>query len=130
MKSLKFFWIVVFISLTFNCWAKNYYVNSEIGNNAYNGQSVDKPKKSLDWFSWSTTFLQPGDTVFVMNGTYTGGNQFAILALRASGSSEKPLVITNYPDHKPLLKLNEHKWAGVHIADGAHDIVINGLTIQ
>ena len=111
-------------------YAKNYYVNSESGNNANNGQTVDKPKKSLDWFSWSTTFLQPGDTVFVMNGTYTGGNQFAILAFRASGTREKPIVITNYPGHKPLLKLNEYKWAGVHVAEGVHDIVINGLTIQ
>ncbi len=113
-----------------NTSAKNYYVNSEIGNNAYNGQSVEKPKKSLNWFSWSATFLHPGDTVFVMDGTYTGGNQFAILALRASGTREKPVVITNYPGQKPLLKLNEYKWAGIHIAEGVHDIVLNGLTIQ
>ncbi len=125
--------LLVFIAIVLGwstSYAKNYYVNSESGNNANNGQSVDKPKKSLDWFSWNTTFLQPGDTVFVMNGTYTGGNQFAILALRASGTREKPIVLTNFPGHKPLLKLNEYKWAGIHVAEGAHDIVINGLTIQ
>ena len=128
-RKLLFLIFCVFVLADFAS-AKNYYINSKTGNNSYNGQSANKPKKTLSWFSWSTSFLEPGDTVFLMNGTYTGGNQFAILALRASGSREKPLVFTNYPGHKPLLKLNEHKWAGIHVAEGAHDIVINGLTIQ
>ncbi len=125
--------ILIFIALmafAIPLFASNYYVNSDMGNDSFSGKSPSAAKKTLSWFSWSTTFLKPGDTIFVMNGTYTGGNSFAILALRASGTREKPIVITNFQDHQPLLKMNEYKWAGIHIADGAHDIVINGLTIQ
>ncbi len=118
------------MGFTIHLSASNYYVNSISGNNSFNGKTVGTAKKTLAWFSWSTTFLKPGDTIFVMNGTYTGENAFAVLALRASGSGGNPIVITNFPGDKPLLKLNEFKWAGIHIADGVHDIVINGLTIQ
>lgn len=113
-----------------NVSATNYYLNSTSGNNSNNGKSINLAKKELTWFSWNTTFLKPGDTIFVMNGTYTGGTQFAILALRASGAAENPIVITNYPGHAPLLKLNDIQWAGIQIAEGVHDIVINGLRIQ
>ncbi len=127
--SLRNFFITTAAFLTgftFQLSASNYYVNSNSGNNSFNGKTVSTAKKTLAWFSWSTTFLKPGDTIFVMNGTYTGENSFAILALRASGSRENPIVITNFPGDKPLLKLNEFKWAGIHIAEGVHDIVING----
>lgn len=131
--ALKFFpFLIIVIASCFsgNASATNYYVNSTSGNNNNNGKSTSLAKKELTWFSWNTTFLKPGDTIFVMDGTYTGGTQFAILALRASGEPDNPIVLTNYPGHAPLLKLNDIQWAGIQIGEGVHDIVINGLRIQ
>lgn len=108
--------------------ATNYFVNATTGNNTFNGLTPATAKQTLGWFSYSTTFLQPGDTVFVMNGTYTNGESYAVLALRASGNATNPIVITNYPNHSPLLSFNS--WAGIGLSDSIHHIVINGLRIR
>lgn len=126
-KMKKIIYILVFANY-FCANATNYFVNSTTGNNLFNGLSVSTAKQTLGWFSYSTTFLHPGDTIFVMNGTYINGTVSGVLTLRASGSATNPLVITNYPGHAPFLKFNS--WAGVSMSDSVHHIVINGLRIQ
>ncbi len=126
MKKIIF---MVFVLASIKLYATNYYVSSSAGNNSFNGLTPSTAKQTLGWFSWSTTFLQPGDTVFVMAGTYTNGtSSSAVLALRASGSSASPIVITNFPNHAPLLSFNS--WSGISLSESVHDIVINGLRIR
>ena len=47
-----------------------YYVSSQIGNDGNVGTSAAAPFASLQVAANHTA---PGDTVLVMNGTYTGG---------------------------------------------------------
>ena len=48
-----------------------YYVSAEFGNDGNSGTSQDSP---LRFITTAVSRLQAGDTVFVMNGTYTGDN--------------------------------------------------------
>ena len=70
-KNKVFISAVFFIGISLNIAAANFYVNANSGNDAFNGKTVGTAKKTLAWFSWSTSFLKPGDTIFVMNGNYS-----------------------------------------------------------
>ena len=122
--------ILFFVILQTPIFATTYYVDAVNGNNSYNGLTIATAKKTLSWFSYSTTFLQPGDTILLLNGTYTGGTSFAILALRASGTPTNPITIKNYSGHSPLLQMNDSQWHAIHLGESIHDIIIDGLKIR
>ncbi|WP_130733892.1 T9SS type A sorting domain-containing protein [Flavobacterium sp. J27] len=126
-KQLTSFLFLLLISKTI--FATNYYIDPVNGNNSYNGLTEVTAKQTLTWFSYNTTFLQPGDTVFLMNGTYTASG-FAILALRASGTTTNPITFKNYPGHTPILQMNDFQWHAIHLGEGIHDIIIDGLRIR
>ena len=69
----------------------------------------------------------PGDTVFIMNGTYTNswptGN---VVNITRSGSASAWIVYIAYPAHHPKLQFNG--WGGIYIT-GASYIQISGLEI-
>ena len=69
----------------------------------------------------------PGDTVFIMNGTYTNswwnGN---VVNITRSGSASARIVYTAYPAHHPKLQFNG--WGGIYIT-GASYIEVSGLEI-
>ena len=108
--------------------ATNYYVNATTGNNSNNGLTTGAAKQTLGWISYNSSF-QPGDTIFIMNGTYTSTSS-DIITLTSSGSAASPFVITNYPGHSPLLQHTVKNWNGVKVLSGVHHVIINGLTVK
>ena len=70
-----------------------YYVSSEIGSNNNAGTSATAPLATLQA---AANLVQPGDTVEVMNGTYTGPRAamwwtLPPAVLRAPPSPSRPL---------------------------------------
>lgn len=106
-------------------FAKNYYVNAATGNSKFHGLYVAKPKKSLQEASDLT---RPGDTVFVMSGTYRNDCATCdVLGITRSGSKNKYIVYSNYPGQQPLISFNG--WTGISMRNGASYIKITGFEI-
>jgi hypothetical protein len=106
-----------------------YYV-SPTGNDANDGLSVNTPFKTIQK---AADLTAPGDTVYLMDGTfsYSGGNR--MLSITKSGAlnskTNEPAYITYkaYPGDKPILT-TDNAWDVIQII--ASYIVIDGLTIK
>jgi len=122
---MKFFLLSFFIFCAYNCFSKNYFVNAKTGKKEYNGLSPMKPKNTIQE---AANLTRPGDTVFVMNGTYS--NHCAscnVVDVPHSGTRKKYIVYINYPDHTPKIKFNG--WAGFSI-NGESYIKIIGFEVE
>ncbi len=69
---------------------KNFYIDSQNGNDTYDGLTQQTAWKSHTKVNNVT--LQPGDTVFLRKGSQFSGP----MVISDSGSKEKPIVITSY----------------------------------
>ena len=106
--------------------ATNYYVSQLSGSETNNGLSTNSPFLRLQQ---SESFTQPGDTVFVMNGTYTNDYQNGdVLTIFKSGTSNAWITYKNYPNHSPIVKLKSNNWQGINI-QGAKYIIIDGFIV-
>lgn len=116
--TIGFFLLPVLLSAT------NYYVSYDMGNDQNNGLSPEAPFKLIQT---AADLTLPGDTVFVMNGTYT--NYFyTVFAIHRSGTADDWIVYMNYPGHNPLIQVSD--WCGIKVIFGASYIEVNGFTIQ
>lgn len=116
--------ILLFIIIT-NSYAKNYFVSSKTGNSKNNGLSTAKPKK---YIQEAADLTKPGDTVFVMNGTYTNACATCnVVEVKRSGKNNKYIVYTNFPNHHPVISFDG--WAGFLINNGASYIKVSGFEI-
>jgi hypothetical protein len=103
-----------------------YYVSAETGNDSNDGLSEEAAFKSLQK---GADRLEPGDTLYVMNGTYTQSDPSKDLlsVWKKSGSEDNWTTIKAYPGHTPKLKV---KGAfGINIA-GSSYLLIEGLDIE
>lgn len=108
-----------------NVSATNYYV-SPSGSNSNNGLSVNTAFQTLNFASNQTV---PGDTVFVLNGTYTNPASFSnVLDIYNSGSPSSGIVYMNFEGHSPVIKLNSNNWSGIAL-QGVDYITIDGFEI-
>src|SRR5215475_9233920 len=99
-----------------------YYVSSEIGSNNNAGTSATSPLGTLQA---AANLVKPGDTVLVMNGTYTnGGND--VLTISTSGTAGAPITFEAAPGATPIIN-SSGAWQGIEI--NASYITINGFTI-
>ena len=111
--------------LAFTAMAKNYYVNAKSGNQKFDGLSSAHPKKTIQEAADQT---KPGDTVFVMNGTYSNDcSPCNVLNVTKGGNKKKYIVYTNYPNHRPVISFNG--WAGISVSNGASYINITGFEV-
>ena len=101
-----------------------YYVSSEIGNNHNAGTSESAPLATLQA---AAKRVKPGDTVEVMNGTYTGPAGGDVLDITASGTASAPITFEAAPGQTPVIN-SSGSWNAINI-EGASYIVINGFTI-
>lgn len=96
-----------------------YYVSSEIGSANNAGTSASAP---LDSLQAAANLVKPGDTVQVMNGTYTG-----TLNITTSGTAGAPITFEAAPGQNPILD-NSGDWNAINVQ--ASYININGFTVQ
>jgi parallel beta-helix repeat protein len=101
-----------------------YYV-SGMGSDSNTGTSSTKPFRTLQK---AADLTNPGDIVYIMNGTYTNpAPGSVILYISRSGEPGKYIRYKAYPGHKPVLRATKN-WLGIKV-DGAAYILIEGLTV-
>ncbi|MGV9002753.1 T9SS type A sorting domain-containing protein [Flavobacterium sp.] len=106
--------------------ATNYYVSQLNGQESNNGLSFENAFLRIQQ---AHDVSMPGDTIFIMNGTYTNSMLGSdILEIVISGTENQWITYKNFENHQPILQLNENNWQGISI-QGADYINIEGLKI-
>lgn len=106
--------------------SRNYYVDVSNGNDSNNGTSV---KAAFSSINAAANITNPGDTVYVMDGTYKSDcKNCDVVDINRSGTNDKWIVYKNYPDQKPLIFFTG--WNGINFGSDVSYIEINGFTIQ
>ena len=115
--------LTLLLGLHFTHYATNYYV-SPTGSSSNNGLSLATPKNDIEEAGLLT---QGGDTVFILNGTYTKSNpNDNVVNIRNSGTANNWIVFINFPTNQPMIRAKN--WSGIGI-QGADYIEINGLEV-
>jgi Bacterial Ig domain/Protein of unknown function (DUF642) len=100
-----------------------YYVSSINGSDNNAGTSGSAPLASLQA---AENLVKPGDTVEVMNGTYTGPAGGNVLTISTSGTASAPITFEAAPGATPVIN-SSGDWQGIEI--DASYITINGFTV-
>ncbi|MXV15788.1 right-handed parallel beta-helix repeat-containing protein [Hufsiella ginkgonis] len=104
--------------------ATNYYV-SPGGNPRFNGRSPSRPKNLIQD---AANLTRPGDTVFVMAGTYRNSCPSCnVIEVVKGGTKDKYIVFTNYRGHHPVIAFNG--WGGFSVRNNVSYIKISGFEI-
>ncbi|WP_052732370.1 choice-of-anchor Q domain-containing protein [Hymenobacter terrenus] len=116
--------------------ATTYYVSSGAnslvtGVNATGGGRGLSPGRPFATIQYAADRTNPGDTVFVRQGTYV--NQYSYspgVEITRSGAPGQWIVYHNYPGdtQKPLLQFNT--WEGFKLVGNISYIEINGFRVQ
>ena len=101
-----------------------YYVSPNGNDDENNGTSLDGAFQTLQKASNETN---PGDIVYVMNGTYENVGNKDLLHISRSGTENNWIMYSALPGHKPKLKISEGDAIGTW---GAEYIVIQGFEIE
>ncbi len=102
-----------------------YYVSAS-GNDRHTGLSAEQAFKTLQK---AADLTNPGDTVLIMNGTYTNSCYGCeILNIQRSGTPDAWITYKAHPGHSPKLQLNDG-WNAIKVL-GASYFVIEGLEIE
>lgn len=102
--------------------AKRYYVSDAVGSDGNNGLSTTTPLKTIDA---GQTLAAPGDTVFIMNGSYLPATTIKLLK---SGTADKYITYKAYPGHTPRFSFSGSIWNAVSI--NASYVVVEGIEFQ
>src|ERR1700730_6611505 len=100
-----------------------YFVSSEIGSDNNAGTSATSALATLQV---AEALVKPGDTVEVMNGTYTGPYYGDVLTITTSGTASAPITFEAAPGQTPIID-SSGCWQAINIE--ASYIVINGFTV-
>jgi parallel beta-helix repeat protein len=98
-----------------------YYVSSQIGDDDNVGTSAAAPFATLQVAANHTA---PGDTVLVMNGTYTSGDP--VLNITIGGTASAPITYAAAPGQTPVID-SSGNWNAIDVR--ASYIIISGFTI-
>jgi len=103
---------------------KSYFVAEATGADVNTGLSISQAFKQL---SKAASVAEPGDTVFVLNGTYasTAG---PVLNITKSGLPDKYITYKVYPGNTPKIFASGNVWNAVSI-NGSYT-VLEGLELQ
>lgn len=97
----------------------------ECGSDGANGLTEQTPRRTLQSIHGLT---MPGDSVLVMNGTYTNSDAWGdILTITRSGEAGAEIAWIGFPGHTPLLR--GRNWNALTVAGASH-IIIEGLTLE
>src|ERR1700722_1443943 len=100
-----------------------YYVSSQIGSNKNVGTSASAPLASLQA---AANLVKPGDTVQVMNGTYTAPANGDSLDITTSGTPAPRIPFRAPPGQTPVID-SSGGWQAINIK--ASYIVVKGFTV-
>src|ERR1700690_2456318 len=99
-----------------------YYVSSITGSDNNAGTSSTAPLATLQD---AANLVKPGDTVLVMNGTYTSpGSGGDVLDITTSGTASAPITFEAAPGQTPVID-SSGAWNAVNIE--ASYIVLSGF---
>ncbi|MEW6495314.1 MAG: right-handed parallel beta-helix repeat-containing protein [Cyanobacteriota bacterium] len=104
--------------------AKIYYVSGtglDINDGLTEATAFRNPQRAAG-------LVQAGDTVYLMNGIYTGRYAIILTILNKHGSAIAPITFAAYPGHKPILEAHKNNWGAIAINASSY-IVIDGLTL-
>jgi len=105
--------------------ARTYYVSAN-GSDKSNGLSINSAFATLQK---AADLSQPGDIVYVMNGTYRqpSGSNGNVLTIRNSGTANAWITYKAYPGQQP--KIISTGWSGIEI-QGAEYITVEGFELE
>jgi hypothetical protein len=98
-----------------------YYVSSLNGNDSNLGTSTAAAFKTIGKAAW---IVNPGDTVYVMNGTYAE----QVYINRSGSASLGYITYQAYPGQKPVLA-NYNAYAAFNFASGISYVIVDGFTV-
>ena len=103
-----------------------YFVSSISGSDSSAGTSTSDPLASLQA---AEALVQPGDTVEVMNGTYTGDAPYGgdVLDITTSGTASAPITFEAAPGATPVID-STGGWAGIKLMASYN--VVEGFTVE
>ncbi|MEK5056936.1 hypothetical protein BK126_18580 [Paenibacillus sp. FSL H7-0326] len=101
-----------------------YYVSPTGQNSSGYGTNPSTPFRTIQYAADRTN---PGDTVYVMNGTYSETNNEAVLKVTRSGNENAYITYKNYPGHSPKLT-TDSAWNHILVASASY-IRIEGFEI-
>jgi parallel beta-helix repeat protein len=97
---------------------------SKTGSDGNDGLSEAKPLLTMQNAADKS---QPGDTILVMNGTYTNPDQNDnVVTLNRSGTANAWIALMAYPGQKP--KIQSRNWQGISVQ--ASYILVEGFTVE
>ncbi|MDA3867029.1 MAG: right-handed parallel beta-helix repeat-containing protein [Salinivirgaceae bacterium] len=105
--------------------AINYYVNSGSGSNANTGLTTATAKQTIQA---AADLTLPGDTVFIMNGTYNSTSGY-VLEIKRSGGNNAYITYKAYPGHTPKITASGGSWVAISF-NGANYIMLDGLELE
>lgn len=114
--------LVVSKPTTVTSTVKRYYVSDALGSDANTGLSITVPLKTI---TAGQNVALPGDTVFIMNGSYVPA---ATIQLLKSGTADKYITYKAYPGHTPKFSFSGSLWNAVSI--NASYVVLEGIEFQ
>ncbi len=97
------------------------------------GTGVDTHDGKTAATAWRTlnkaaAFVQPGDVVLAMNGTYTDDGRGAVLGVNVPGTPTAWITYRAYPGQTPIIH-TDGIWGGITIGANAQYVEVNGFTV-
>jgi hypothetical protein len=104
--------------------AITYYVSGS-GSDSSNGLTTSTAFLTLQH---AESVTQPGDTVYVMNGTYTNScSSCDVLDISIPGTATNWITFKAYPGQTPTISFNG--WAGISFQPTSAYVEVNGFTV-
>ena len=114
-----------------------YYVSGSLGSDS-NAGTESAPFQSINK---GISMLNPGDTVYVMEGVYTNNNFGTVdpstntnmsnphvVTVNKSGTEDAYITLRNYPCHTPKIKFDGR--GGIIISNNMNYIIIEGFEVE
>ena len=114
-----------------------YYVSESLGSDS-NAGTESAPFQSINK---GISMLNPGDTVYVMEGVYTNNNFGTVdpstntnmssphvATVNKSGTEDAYITLRNYPGHTPKIKFDGR--GGIIISNNMNYIIIEGFEVE
>jgi hypothetical protein len=123
------FIILIFLPLA-DTVATNYFVSAIMGSDSNNGKN---PSAAFKTIQKAADLTNPGDTVFIMDGTYNEVKVLysihrTVLYINRSGNTNEYITYINYPGHKPKISGENSIWNCVLIR--ANYIRFEGIELE